>query len=126
MRYVGPLPLLGDPGHRGMVEHLRHLAAALPRPPRALVVVSPHWEVSELVHASCSASGQVPRTACLLELKKELQESRPTVTSGEQPELMYDYSGFPEEAYKVSILNIWICLPTAQENVVFKDLSSSY
>lgn len=67
------MPLLGDPGHGGMVEHLRHLAAALPHPPRALVVVSPHWE-----------------------------ESRPTVTSGQQPALIYDYSGFPDEAYKVT------------------------
>ena len=42
---AGPLPLLGDPGHKGMGEHLKSLAKSLPEQPRALVVVSPHWEV---------------------------------------------------------------------------------
>ncbi len=42
---AGPLPLLGDPGHKGMVEHLKSFAKSLPEQPRALVVVSPHWEV---------------------------------------------------------------------------------
>ena len=30
-----------------------------------------------------------------------MQERQPTVTSGPQPALIYDYHGFPDEAYKV-------------------------
>ncbi|KAK9824983.1 hypothetical protein WJX81_002864 [Elliptochloris bilobata] len=68
----GPMPLFNDPSHEGLIEHLRGLEAALPHPPRALVVISAHWETA-----------------------------KPTVTSGQQPELIYDYSSFPKEAYEV-------------------------
>lgn len=67
----GPMPLLGDPGHRELVRTLKAIAAALPRPD-AIVVVSAHWE-----------------------------EAVPTLTTGSQPELIYDYYGFPEEAYSI-------------------------
>ncbi|WP_404419259.1 DODA-type extradiol aromatic ring-opening family dioxygenase [Marinospirillum sp.] len=67
----GPLPLLGDPGHREMVEHLTRIAGEL-RQPSAILVVSAHWE-----------------------------EQVPTVTSGAQPSLIYDYSGFPPESYAI-------------------------
>ena len=30
------------------------------------------------------------------------EEARPTLTSGHRPELIYDYSGFPKEAYEIS------------------------
>jgi 4,5-DOPA dioxygenase extradiol len=67
----GPLPLLGDPGHREMVSCLEHIASTIPKPD-ALVVVSAHWE-------------------------KRL----PTITSGATPPLIYDYSGFPAESYNI-------------------------
>ncbi|MFM7393360.1 MAG: hypothetical protein ACKO22_03105 [Cyanobium sp.] len=38
-----PLPLLGDAGHRQMVEALHTIAARL-RPPSAILVISAHWE----------------------------------------------------------------------------------
>lgn len=68
---AGPLPVLGDGKHDEMVAALTDLAATIPRPERILVV-SAHWE-----------------------------ESRPTVTSGAAPELIYDYYGFPEESYSI-------------------------
>lgn len=67
----GPLPLLGDPNHREMVECLQAIAGIIPKPD-AIVVVSAHWE-----------------------------ERVPTITSGENPELIYDYYGFPPESYEI-------------------------
>lgn len=67
----GPMPLLGDPGHREMVTRLTEIAGKL-RKPSAILVVSAHWEASV-----------------------------PTITSGARPPLIYDYSGFPPEAYNI-------------------------
>ena len=67
----GPMPLLGDAGHQEMVSCLTNLAASIPKPD-ALLVVSAHWE-----------------------------EEVPTVTSGKNPSLIYDYYGFPEESYHI-------------------------
>jgi len=67
-----PLPVLGDPGHRPMVELMNDLRAQLPRPD-AILVISAHWE-----------------------------EPVPTVLGAEQPPMLYDYYGFPEEAYRIS------------------------
>ena len=67
----GPMPLLGDPGHSQMVTCLQGLAASFPRP-RAIVVVSAHWE-----------------------------EAVPTMTAHSNPPLIYDYSGFPPESYTI-------------------------
>lgn len=65
----GPLPLLGEPGHRAMTDFLHTIPSRLGSP-EAIVVISAHWE-TELT----------------------------TVTSGPQPPLIYDYYGFPEESY---------------------------
>lgn len=67
----GPLPLLGDPGHRELVATLQRIAAELPRP-RAIIVASAHWEAAQ-----------------------------PMVTTHPAPELFYDYHGFPPESYAV-------------------------
>lgn len=67
----GPMPLLGDPGHREMVACLQQLAGQL-RKPSAILVISAHWEASV-----------------------------PTITSGAQPALIYDYYGFPPESYRI-------------------------
>lgn len=68
----GPMPLLGDPGHTEMVNCLQEIAGQLPRP-EAIVVVSAHWE-----------------------------EAVATVTTSAQPDLIYDYYGFPDAAYSVT------------------------
>lgn len=67
----GPLPLLGDPGHRQLSAFLRSLAAKISRP-EAILVVSAHWETLA-----------------------------PTLTSSGNPSLIYDYYGFPEQSYQL-------------------------
>lgn len=65
------MPLLGDPDHSEMVDTLKEIAATM-RKPDAILVISAHWETSV-----------------------------PTVTSGRNPGLIYDYGGFPKEAYEI-------------------------
>ena len=67
----GPLPLLGDPHHAGLVRFLGAIAAELGQPD-AILVISAHWEA------------QVP-----------------TLTGGARPALIYDYTGFPEASYSI-------------------------
>ncbi len=68
----GPLPILGEPGHRAMVAFMQQLSARLNRP-QALLVVSAHWE-----------------------------EEVATLQSAPNPPLFYDYYGFPPEAYDIT------------------------
>jgi len=68
----GPLPILGDPGHKAMIDFMTALPARLHRPD-LILVISAHWE-----------------------------EQVPTILGGENPPLYYDYYGFPEAAYKVT------------------------
>ena len=67
----GPLPLLGDAGHVEMVACLEGLATSFRRPD-VIVIVSAHWEADAV-----------------------------TITAGETPSLIYDYYGFPKEAYEI-------------------------
>jgi len=67
----GPLPLLGDNGHQNLINFIRELAATMILP-SAILVISAHWEAS-----------------------------LPSITSGAFPELIYDYYGFPKEAYAI-------------------------
>jgi aromatic ring-opening dioxygenase catalytic subunit (LigB family) len=67
----GPLPLLGDDAHVEMVACLKEIAETIVRP-STIIVVSAHWEA---------------RNA--------------TVTASGNPSLIYDYSGFPQESYKI-------------------------
>ncbi|KAB2913566.1 MAG: dioxygenase [Hyphomicrobiaceae bacterium] len=67
----GPLPLLGDPGYARLAAALRELGAAVAGA-KAIIVVTAHWEAA-----------------------------RPRLTSAAQPQLLYDYYGFPEEAYRI-------------------------
>ena len=41
----GPLPILGDPGHKAMVDFMLQLPSRLKRP-EAILVISAHWEES--------------------------------------------------------------------------------
>jgi aromatic ring-opening dioxygenase catalytic subunit (LigB family) len=56
-----------------LLAYLRSLRAISPQPPRALLVVSGHWE-----------------------------ERVPTVMTSAQPPMLYDYYGFPPEAYQIT------------------------
>ncbi|WP_369809269.1 class III extradiol ring-cleavage dioxygenase [Paraglaciecola sp. MB-3u-78] len=67
----GPMTLLGDEGHKEMVNCLQDIATKIIKP-SAIIVVSAHWE-----------------------------ETLPTITSGDKPSLIYDYYGFPQESYEI-------------------------
>jgi aromatic ring-opening dioxygenase catalytic subunit (LigB family) len=67
----GPMPLLGDQAHAEMVECLQDIASKIKKP-SAIIVISAHWE-----------------------------ERVATITSSKQPDLIYDYYGFPDVAYQV-------------------------
>jgi aromatic ring-opening dioxygenase catalytic subunit (LigB family) len=56
-----------------LAAYLRGLSATLGRRPKAVLVISAHWE-----------------------------ENIPTVTTNPHPSLIYDYSGFPEETYHLT------------------------
>jgi aromatic ring-opening dioxygenase catalytic subunit (LigB family) len=67
----GPLPLLGDEGHKAMVEFMQKLPNQLHKPD-LILVISAHWE-----------------------------ENTATLLSGEKPVMFYDYYGFPAQAYEI-------------------------
>ncbi|WP_417664458.1 DODA-type extradiol aromatic ring-opening family dioxygenase [Pseudidiomarina donghaiensis] len=67
----GPMPLLGDKSHESMNQALREAAQTMPKP-KAILVISAHWETDV-----------------------------PHVTTAAQPELIYDYYGFPPESYNI-------------------------
>ncbi len=67
----GPLPLLGHEPHKKLVSFLKEVPNKFPKPD-AIVVISAHWE-----------------------------EDVATVTSSQNPDLLYDYYGFPAESYSI-------------------------
>lgn len=67
----GPLPLLDDPAHEELSGFLKQWPATINQP-REIIVVSAHWEARE-----------------------------PTITGAENPDLIYDYGGFPPESYQI-------------------------
>ena len=72
----GPWPFvdlgLDRAEHDALADYLRGLTRALPARPKAMLVISAHWE-----------------------------ESLPTVMTGEHPPLLYDYYNFPPAAYTI-------------------------
>jgi len=70
----GPCFFMEWPGEpwKNMEAYLRTLPSTLPEQPRAILVISAHWDAS-----------------------------LPTVTASPQPSLIYDYSGFPAHTYKL-------------------------
>jgi aromatic ring-opening dioxygenase catalytic subunit (LigB family) len=73
----GPMPLLGDPSHKDIVESLKTklpklLRLGTPSAPKAIVLVTAHWSTNKVA-----------------------------VSSGSKHELLYDYYGFPPESYEI-------------------------
>ena len=68
----GPLPVLGDAGHKAMVDFMHRLPSQFSRP-GAILVISAHWE-----------------------------ESAATLLGAHAPPMLYDYYGFPDEAYEIT------------------------
>ena len=67
----GPLPILADPTHTKMIHFMQHLPEIIHKP-EAIIVLSAHWEENVL-----------------------------SIQNGRQPTLLYDYYGFPAEAYLI-------------------------
>ena len=68
----GPLPILGDPGHRAMIDFMIRLPDYLKKP-ELILVISAHWE-----------------------------ENAATLLGAHHPPMFYDYYGFPEQAYEIT------------------------
>jgi 4,5-DOPA dioxygenase extradiol len=68
----GPLPILGDPGHKAMVSFMLDLPSQIIKPD-AILVISAHWE-----------------------------ERVATVLGAQNPTMFYDYYGFPRQAYEIT------------------------
>jgi 4,5-DOPA dioxygenase extradiol len=68
----GPLPILGDPGHKAMIDFMTRLPKRLHKPD-LILVISAHWE-----------------------------ESVATLMGASTPPMFYDYYGFPDEAYEIT------------------------
>jgi 4,5-DOPA dioxygenase extradiol len=68
----GPLPILGDVGHKAMIDFMTQLPSQLTKPD-AILVISAHWE-----------------------------ENAATLLGAQNPAMFYDYYGFPDEAYQVT------------------------
>ena len=66
----GPLPILGDAGHKAMIDFMTRLPSRLKKPD-AILVISAHWE-----------------------------ENAATLLGAQNPAMFYDYYGFPDEAYR--------------------------
>ena len=72
------MPLLGDPGHKDIIYSLTNrvpkiLGLGTPSQPRAIVLVTAHW-----------------------------QTPTPHISSGSSHSLLYDYGGFPDAAYNLT------------------------
>lgn len=67
----GPLPLMGDRAHTDLIRFLKEVGQVLGTP-SAILMISAHWEETEV-----------------------------NITSGSQPELFFDYYGFPPETYQI-------------------------
>jgi 4,5-DOPA dioxygenase extradiol len=68
---LGPLPILGDAGHKAMIDFMTRLPSRLNKPD-AILVISAHWE-----------------------------ENTATLLGAQNPAMFYDYYGFPDEAYQI-------------------------
>jgi 4,5-DOPA dioxygenase extradiol len=68
----GPLPILGDHSHKAMVYFMEQLPFRLNKPD-AILVISAHWE-----------------------------EGTATLLGAQAPSILYDYYGFPDEAYEIT------------------------
>lgn len=68
----GPLPILGDPGHKAMIDFMAQLPSQLTKPD-AILVISAHWE-----------------------------EGEATLLGAQNPPMFFDYYGFAKEAYEIT------------------------
>ena len=68
----GPMPLMDDPAHHGLIAFLRGLGTQYPKP-AAVLLISAHWEAR-----------------------------MPALNAAAAPPLLFDYYGFPPETYRIT------------------------
>jgi len=68
----GPMPILGDIKHTDMIKNIKKLANSIPKP-KEILIISAHWEENDF-----------------------------TILENPSADLLYDYYGFPEEAYNLN------------------------
>lgn len=68
----GPMPLMNDPAHAGLIAFLQDIGTHYPRP-AAIVLISGHWEARV-----------------------------PALNAAAAPPLFFDYYGFPPETYRLT------------------------
>jgi len=68
----GPMPVMGHEGHAHLTQYLKTVATELKTAPKSILVISAHWE-----------------------------EDKPTILATPKPPMLYDYYGFPAEAYEL-------------------------
>ena len=68
----GPLPILGDKGHAEMVKYIKKIPNLI-KTPKEILIISAHWEETEF-----------------------------TILDNPNPNLLYDYYGFPQESYNLN------------------------
>ncbi len=68
----GPMPLMDDPAHLGLIVFLRAIGKSYVRPD-AILLISAHWEARV-----------------------------PALNAGAAPSLLFDYYGFPPETYRIT------------------------
>ena len=66
------MPLLNEPNHRSLIHFLKSIGSKLGKP-KAILIISAHWEADIA-----------------------------TTSSAENPDVIYDYNGFPTESYKLT------------------------
>ncbi|GIL65399.1 hypothetical protein Vafri_19154 [Volvox africanus] len=67
----GPMPILGAPSHKSLINYLTGISKSIPKP-TAILAVTAHWEADRIM-----------------------------VSTAEKPTMLYDYYGFPSEAYEL-------------------------
>ncbi|GIL79312.1 hypothetical protein Vretimale_16513 [Volvox reticuliferus] len=66
----GPMPILGAPSHKTLINYLKGISKSVSKP-MAILAVTAHWEADRIM-----------------------------VSTAEKPTMLYDYYGFPPEAYE--------------------------
>lgn len=83
----GPMPLLNSPDQKEITQFLKTTARSIIKKaaPRAILIVSAHWETAGAVH----------------------------VSSMERPDMIFDYYGFPAEVCNCSSRLCWLSFGTS-------------
>ncbi|ESZ98714.1 hypothetical protein SBOR_0952 [Sclerotinia borealis F-4128] len=78
----GPMPIINDPGHAELIKSMS-------------------TRVPEILGISSNSSSTSPPPKAIVLVTAHWAETRPHISSAQHHDLLYDYSGFPPETYKL-------------------------